>query len=89
MGYPSTTYQGFYRNSRDMVINFLREKHGIGNVKIYNLCSESDRYYRRSDFPDFKIQRYPMPDHNITSIKRMFNFCMDAALFLQERVQAY
>eukprot|EP00347_Sterkiella_histriomuscorum_P014124 403362076 len=89
MGFPSFTGEGIYRNKIEMVQQFLMEKHGQDNVKIYNLCAEADRQYSPSLFPTFRVNKYPFPDHNITSIQNIFSFCLDAALFLQQKSQDY
>jgi len=38
-GFPAVGVDAIYRNNRDHIISFLKERHG-NNVKIYNLCVE-------------------------------------------------
>ena len=52
-------------------------------MKIYNLCIEPDKQYKKIDFPGFKLNKFPMTDHNVCSLKTIFNFCLDAALYLR------
>ncbi|CDW91240.1 phosphatidylinositol-trisphosphate 3-phosphatase and dual-specificity protein phosphatase pten [Stylonychia lemnae] len=90
MGFPSKSIEGSYRNNVVQVTQFLKDKHG-SNVKIYNLCSEPDKQYNKAHFgdADFKIKRFPFPDHNITSIQNIFKFCIDASLYLQDSFHQY
>lgn len=52
MGYPADGIEGRYRNHKDQVSEFLRQKHYKGvdiktktghKIKIYNLCIEKDK----------------------------------------------
>jgi hypothetical protein len=51
-------------------------------VKIYNLCAESRYQYKQDELAPFSVYKFPFCDHNVASIKRVFDFCLDASLFL-------
>ena len=79
MGYPADGFEGLYRNQRGQVIEYLKTFHDK-NVKLYNLCVE--KQYTRKDIPDFSIGNFPFSDHQVCSLKNMFNMCLDISLFL-------
>lgn len=56
-------------------------------VKIYNLCAEPAYQYSAKSV-QCGISRFPFFDHNVASLKKMFEFCFDASLFLQ-RIEQY
>lgn len=62
LGYPAGGVETAIRNSREDVIRFFKQKHGI-NVKIYNLCIEKSKRYDQSEIPEFGLGRYPFCDH--------------------------
>jgi hypothetical protein len=69
------------RNRRSDVIEFFKSRHGV-NVKIYNLCIEKNKQYDQKDIPDFGYGIYPFCDHNICSLKTIFEICLDMFLFI-------
>ena len=56
-------------------------------VKIYNLCAEKSYEYDQKSVEPFSISKFPFPDHNVANMKTVFEFCLDAALFLQRMEQ--
>jgi len=80
-GFPAEGTEAFYRNRRDDIVRFLQKNHGE-MVKIYNLCAEPAYQYSAKSV-HCGISRFPFYDHNVSSLKNMFDFCLDAALFLQ------
>lgn len=83
MGFPAKGYQSAFRNSRQEVISFLDTYHPTHH-KIYNLCSESDRYYSIKDFPNTRVGMYPIKDHYPASVFLAFVFCLDAYFYMRE-----
>jgi hypothetical protein len=81
LGFPAGGVETAYRNSREDVIRFLKGRHGI-NVKIYNLCWEKSKQYEQDAIPEFSYGKYPFCDHNISSMRQIFNCCLDIYLFL-------
>jgi len=61
-------------------------KHGM-MVKIYNLCAESDMQYSSEQVGGLSCGRYQFKDHNVCSVQKMLQFCLDAALYLQRMEQ--
>ena len=57
-------------------------------VKIYNLCAEAKYQYSHSTLDGLALGEFPFCDHNISSLRNMFDFCLDATLFLQ-RMERY
>lgn len=86
MGFPSEGLEKAIRNSRDDVVQFLKQRHGI-LVKIYNLCIEPSKQYSQDKIGDFSYGCYPFMDHNICSIRTIFNICVDMFLFIQQMNQ--
>ena len=85
-GYPAENFERFYRNSKTEVVAFLREYHGE-MVKIYNLCAESKYQYAVNSIEPFSLGEFPFCDHNISSLRNIYDFCIDASLFLQRMEQ--
>lgn len=82
MGFPADGLESRARNSREEVVRFLKQRHGV-LVKVYNLCIENDRGYPQSNIPDFGLARFGFTDHNICSIRTIFDICLDIYLFIQ------
>ena len=82
MGFPAKGYQSAFRNSRQDVISFLDTYHPTQH-KIYNLCSEPDRYYSIKDFPNTHVGMYPVKDHYPANIFLTFVFCLDAYYYMR------
>lgn len=85
-GFPADGLEQMYRNRRSDIRNFLKERHG-GMVKIYNLCAEVKYQYKQEDVKEFSLYKFGFCDHNVTGMFRVFQFCLDAALFLQRMEQ--
>lgn len=83
LGFPADGLEQAIRNSRQDVISFLKLRHGVF-VKIYNLCIEPTKQYSQDKIPEFSYQKFPFCDHQICSIKQIFNICMDMFLFIQK-----
>lgn len=81
MGYPSTGFERFYRNSLDEIIRFFHEEHN-DKVKIYNLCLEKERIYTKQSFSKSHVALFPAKDHNPCPIKLILEFCIDICLYL-------
>ena len=77
MGLPSTSIEGFFRNSLEDVQKFLNTRHPT-HYKVYNLCEEKP-------YPDnlfFKQGYFPFKDHEAPPLNIIRPFCGDAAKFL-------
>lgn len=85
-GFPATGAAGLYRNKRADLLDFF-EAHHADMLKVYNLCAEQDMWYDQHAMRKFSIGRYCFPDHNVCRLRRMFDCCLDAALFLQRMEQ--
>jgi phosphatidylinositol-3,4,5-trisphosphate 3-phosphatase/dual-specificity protein phosphatase PTEN len=81
MGYPSTGFETFFRNSLDDVNKFFHKYHN-NDVKIYNLCLEKERIYDKSLFNKSLVSLFPSKDHNPCPIKLILEFCVDIILYL-------
>ncbi len=81
MGYPATGCESFYRNSVADVKRFLNEEHGE-KFKVYNLCMEKNRIYKKSAFGGPGVSLFPFQDHQSCPVKLMLEFCIDVCLFL-------
>ena len=62
MGYPATGCESFYRNSFKDVKQFLNEEHGE-KFKVYNLCMEKSRIYKKAAFGGPGVSLFPFQDH--------------------------
>ena len=78
--------EGLYRNRREHVAAFLRKNHG-DQIKIYNLCAEKKYQYELKAMKGLAMGRFPFCDHNVCDLKKVFDFCLDASLFLQQMEQ--
>ena len=81
MGYPATGCESFYRNSFSDVKQFLTEEHG-NKYKVYNLCMEKNRIYKKTAFGGQKVSLFPFQDHQSCPVKLMLEFCIDVCIFL-------
>ena len=81
MGYPATGCESFYRNSFSEVKQFLTEEHG-DKYKIYNLCMEKSRIYKKTAFGGPGVSLFPFKDHQSCPVKLMLEFCIDVCIFL-------
>lgn len=81
MGYPATGCESFYRNSFVDVKQFLTEEHG-NKYKVYNLCMEKSRIYKKTSFGGPKVSLFPFQDHQSCPVKLMLEFCIDVCIFL-------
>jgi len=81
MGYPSTGMETLYRNDLQDIIKFFKVKHN-DDFKVYNLCLEKDRIYKKESFPNGRVGLFPANDHNPSPIKLILEFCIDICLYL-------
>ena len=81
MGYPATGCESLYRNSFKDVKQFLYEEHGQ-KFKVYNLCMEENRIYKKTAFGGPGVSLFPFQDHQSCPVKLMLEFCIDVCLFL-------
>jgi hypothetical protein len=81
MGFPATGCESFYRNSFSDVKQFLTEEHG-NKYKVYNLCMEKNRIYKKTAFGGPKVSLFPFKDHQSCPVKLMLEFCIDVCIFL-------
>ena len=79
MGLPSTSYEAFYRNDMNDVLNFFNERHPE-HYKVYNLCEE--KKYAPNVF--YKQGYFPFQDHEAPPLNLIRPFCEDAKKFLDE-----
>ena len=80
MGFPSSSCEKIYRNDLKDVLFYLNRYHP--QYKVYNLCLEKNRIYRRETFPGQKVGLFPFMDHEPCPIKLMLEFCTDVCLYL-------
>ena len=83
MGYPSTSFEGVYRNRMKDVQRFFQKRH-FNRYKVYNLCSE--RMYDASKFEGMVV-RVPFNDHEPCPFPRILPFCKDVHAWLSEHPQ--
>ena len=81
MGFPATGCESFYRNSFSEVKQFLTEEHG-NKYKVYNLCMEKSRIYKKNLFGGPGVSLFPFQDHQSCPVKLMLEFCIDVCIFL-------
>ena len=81
MGYPSTGMETLYRNDLQDIIKFFKVKHN-DDFKVYNLCLEKERIYKKDAFPNGRVGLFPANDHNPSPIKLILEFCIDICLYL-------
>lgn len=67
MGFPSKGCETVYRNSLIDTKRYFSTFHP--KIKIYNLCLEKQRIYRRDDFEGRPVALFPFSDHDPCSIK--------------------
>lgn len=60
MGFPSTSFEKLYRNSRDVVKKYLDFKH-VGSYKLWNLCAE--KQYDMEKFENRVCNDFQFYDH--------------------------
>ena len=80
-GFPAEGFEALFRNKKEDLKRFFGVNHAK-MVKVYNLCAEKSYEYDQKSLDPFSISRFPFPDHNIPTMKRMYDFCLDACLFL-------
>ena len=93
MGFPSTGFEGQYRNNAEQVRAFFERYYPQPRYRIFNLCEE--RVYTAHSFggdahPDC-LRHYPFPDHNPPCLDMIHAICVDAAAWLngdEQRVVA-
>jgi hypothetical protein len=85
-GYPAESFESLYRNKKTDVVAWLKRNHG-NMVKIYNLCAETKYQYTVESLQGCALGEFPFCDHNISNLRNMYNFCLDATLFLQRMEQ--
>lgn len=78
MGFPSEGMEANYRNPLPMVLKFMKLRHGLEHVKVYNLCSE--RSYATPAFPH--ALGIPFDDHNPCAFEQIAPFCADVDAWL-------
>ena len=85
-GFPAEGFEALFRNKKEDLRRFFNQHHAK-MVKIYNLCAEKSYEYDQKSVDPFSISRFPFPDHNVPPMKRVYDFCLDACLFLQRMEQ--
>ena len=85
-GFPAEGFEGMFRNKKEDLIDFFKLGHS-SMVKIYNLCAEKAYEYDQKSVAPFSISKFPFPDHNVANMKTVYEFCLDACLFLQRMEQ--
>ena len=56
-------------------------EHG-NKYKVYNLCMEKNRIYKKTAFGGQKVSLFPFQDHQSCPVKLMLEFCIDVCIFL-------
>ena len=85
-GFPAEGMEALYRNKKEDLVRFFNVYHGR-MVKVYNLCAEASHTYDQRSIEPCALGRFPFPDHNVPPIEKMYNFCLDACLYLQRMEQ--
>lgn len=68
MGFPATGCDSLLRNSLSDVKRFFETNHN-NNVKVYNLCFETNKIYNKDRFPNCSLGFFPFSDHQICPIR--------------------
>ena len=82
MGFPATGAETLYRNSLEDLKLFLDRFHE--EYKVYNLCIEKGRIYKKDLWGGKKVGLFPFNDHAPCPIKLILDFCVDICLYLAE-----
>ena len=85
-GFPAEGLEGLYRNKKEDLVRFFSVYHGR-MVKVYNLCAEASHIYDQRTIEPCALGCFPFPDHNVPPVEKMYNFCLDACLYLQRMEQ--
>jgi hypothetical protein len=80
MGFPATGAETLYRNSLEDLKLFLDRFHE--EYKVYNLCIEKGRIYKKDIWGEKKVGLFPFNDHAPCPIKLILDFCVDICLYL-------
>jgi len=80
MGFPATGAETLYRNSLEDLKLFLDRFHE--EYKVYNLCVEKGRIYKKDIWGEKKVGLFPFNDHAPCPIKLILDFCVDICLYL-------
>ncbi len=80
MGFPSSSFEGMYRNSMDDIKRFFKKYHE-DHYKVYNLCAE--KAYKPSEFGNSCVN-YPFPDHNPCPFSMIIAMMEDCHKYLAE-----
>ena len=80
MGFPATGAETLFRNSLEDLKLFLDRFHE--EYKIYNLCIEKGRIYKKELWGEKKVGLFPFNDHAPCPIKLILDFCVDICLYL-------
>ena len=87
MALPSTGIEGAIRNSRQQVLEHLKQYHE-DRYLVFNLCAESRYQYDRSVFshklaPEGAVL-IPIKDHGVPSLYQIADFCQQAMNWLNQ-----
>jgi hypothetical protein len=80
MAYPSEGSEALYRNPISEVRRLLDARHGTGNYKVFNLCSE--RCYDAAHFGG-RVERFPFDDHAPPPLQLLLDACTAIHAWLQ------
>ena len=80
MGFPAKGAETLYRNSLEDLKLFLDRFHE--EYKVYNLCVEKGRIYKKDIWGEKKVGLFPFNDHAPCPIKLILDFCVDICLYL-------
>ncbi|CAI2349943.1 unnamed protein product [Caenorhabditis sp. 36 PRJEB53466] len=80
MGYPSEGVEACYRNTMQHTTEFLRRRHGVNHVKVFNL--RGGCFYDTSNF-QHNVITFDMTDHHPPRLELMAPFCREAYEWLE------
>mgnify|MGYP000110483026 CR=1 FL=1 len=81
--YPSSAFEGVYRNRMKDVQRFLEKRH-YDRFRVYNLCAE--RAYDPSKF-EGNVVRCPIEDHEPCPLQQILPLCIDMHSWLSDHPQ--
>lgn len=84
MSFPAATFwKKMYRNKVEDVANFLQEKHGQSNYKVYNMSGVD---YDTSPFNN-QVLTCKWEDHHSPTLNMLMEVCLDIFVYLNSSTE--
>lgn len=85
MSFPAANFwQKIYRNNIEDVSNFMKEKHGESNYKVYNMSGVE---YDTSPF-NGNVMTCKWEDHHSPHLAMLMEVCLDINVFLNAQIDS-